>query len=93
VAAGFLAESIAMSEQNDEVRRQLGHELPHEPRKMADMAFSVHKHEPNKEEPAIVTEYELWGGGDYALSAISAKQPFQDLSEAVERWIKREGLG
>lgn len=74
-----------MSE-NEAVRRQLGG-MPTGHYDMADMAFSVHRHEPKKEEPAIVTEYDLWNGS----ITVCAKQPFQDLEEAVERWIKREG--
>lgn len=95
-----------MSE-NDAVRRQLGG-MPTGHYDMADMEFSVHRHEPKKKEPAIVTEYDLHALHEELLRTVPTyrwlcehpeelakfanPEPFRELEEAVERWIKREGL-
>lgn len=74
---------------NEAVRRQLGG-MPTGHYDMADMQFSVREVKPEqpREEPSTVSEYELWNGS----ITVCAKHPFRELEEAVERWIKREGL-
>jgi len=64
---------------NSDIRKQLGG-MPTGSNKLAGKEFRVIHHKPAK--PAI----DLLEG-----FTLFAKAPFQELDEAVERWIKREG--
>lgn len=68
---------------NSEIRKQLGG-MPTGSNKLAGKEFRVIHRKPAK--PGI----DLLEG--FTLFVPPPKAPFQDLEEAVERWIKREGL-
>jgi len=67
---------------NDELRKSL-RRLPTGRYNMADMEFSIReiKPEPPQEEPLTFSEYDLLDG-----VIMCAKEPFQDMEEAVE-WL------
>ena len=69
---------------NDELRKSL-RRLPTGRYNMADMQFSIREIKPKQpqEEQATASEYDLLDG-----IVVCAKEPFQDLEEAVERLIR-----
>jgi hypothetical protein len=67
---------------NSEAKRQIGG-MPTGPYRLAGQTFTVTHHKPQEDKfPDLLEGFTLF---------MPANAPFQELEDAVNRWIKREG--